>query len=211
MTDREARRFTAFVVEKDRAGFSVPKYEHKLGIHGSPTGQPVFEDVRVPHENVIGEVGRGMRVALGTLERTRLGAAAQAVGIAQGALDYAVGYAKERVAFGKPIIELQGLQFKLADMQTRTAAARELLYKACALADRDDPQLALYSSMAKLFASDTAMAVTVEAVQVLGGYGYVERVPGRADDARRQDHPDLRGHERDPARRDRPAARALEA
>jgi alkylation response protein AidB-like acyl-CoA dehydrogenase len=177
VTDRDARRFTAFVVEKDRPGFSVPKFEHKLGIHGSPTGQPVFEDVRVPQENVIGEVGRGLAVALATLERTRLGAAAQAVGIAQGALDYAVRYAKERTAFGKPIIELQGLQFKLADMQTRTAAARELLYKACALADRDDPQLALFSSMAKLFASDTAMEVTVEAVQVLGGYGYVSDYP----------------------------------
>jgi acyl-CoA dehydrogenase len=177
VTDRDARRFTAFVVERERAGFSVPKFEHKLGIHGSPTGQPVFEDVRVPHENVIGEVGRGLGVALATLERTRLGAAAQAVGIAQGALDYAVGYARERVAFGRPIIELQGLQFKLADMQTRTAAARELLYKACALADRDDPQLALYSSMAKLFASDAAMDVTVEAVQVLGGYGYVNEYP----------------------------------
>jgi alkylation response protein AidB-like acyl-CoA dehydrogenase len=177
VTDRDARRSTAFVVERDRPGFSVPKYEHKLGIHGSPTGQPVFEDVRVPHENVIGEVGRGLSVALGTLERTRLGAAAQAVGIAQGALDYAISYAKERIAFGKPIIELQGLQFKLADMQTRTAAARELLYKACALADRDDPQLSLYSSMAKLFASDAAMDVTVEAVQVLGGYGYVTEYP----------------------------------
>jgi alkylation response protein AidB-like acyl-CoA dehydrogenase len=177
VTDREARRITAFVVEKDRPGFSVPKYEHKLGIHGSPTGTPVFEDVRVPQENVIGEVGRGLGVALGTLERTRLGAAAQAVGIAQGAIDYALAYAKERIAFGKPILELQGLQFKLADMQTRTAAARELLYKACALADRGDPQLALYSSMAKLFASDTAMDVTVEAVQVLGGYGYVNEYP----------------------------------
>ena len=165
------------MVEQDRPGFSVPKYEHKLGIHGSPTGQPVFEDVRVPPENVIGDVGRGLAVALGTLERTRLGAAAQAVGIAQGALDHAVAYAKERIAFGKPIIELQGLQFKLADMQTRTAAARELLYKACALADRDDPQLPLYSSMAKLFASDAAMDVTVEAVQVLGGYGYVTDYP----------------------------------
>jgi alkylation response protein AidB-like acyl-CoA dehydrogenase len=177
VTDRETRRFTAFVVERDREGFSVPKFEHKLGIHGSPTGQPVFEDVRVPASNVIGEVGRGLGVALATLERTRLGAAAQAVGIAQGALDYAVSYAKQRIAFGKPIIELQGLQFKLADMQTRTAAARELLYKACALADRDDPQLALYSSMAKLFASDAAMDVTVEAVQVLGGYGYVSDYP----------------------------------
>jgi alkylation response protein AidB-like acyl-CoA dehydrogenase len=176
-TDRENRRMTAFVVEKDRPGFSVPKYEHKLGIHGSPTGQPVFEDVRVPQENVIGEVGRGMAVALGTLERTRLGAAAQAVGIAQGAIDYAVGYAKERTAFGKPIIELQGLQFKLADMQTRTAAARELLYKACTKMDRGESDKAMYSSMAKLFASDTAMYVTVEAVQVLGGYGYVTEYP----------------------------------
>jgi alkylation response protein AidB-like acyl-CoA dehydrogenase len=176
-TDRENRRATAFVVEKDAEGFSVPKYEHKLGIHGSPTGQPVFEDVRVPEENVIGEVGRGMAVALGTLERTRLGAAAQAVGIAQGATDYANDYAKERQVGGKPINELQGIQFKLADMQTKTAAARELLYKACAMADRDDPQLGMYSSMAKLFASDAAMEVTVEAVQVLGGYGYVNEYP----------------------------------
>ena len=177
VTDRAGRRSTAFVVERDRPGFSVPKFEHKLGIKGSPTGQPVFEDVRVPHENVVGEVGRGLAVALGTLERTRLGAAAQAVGIAQGALDHAVAYAKERIAFGRPIVELQGLQFKLADMQTRTAAARELLYKASALADRGDPQLPLYTSMAKLFASDTAMDVAVEAVQVLGGYGYVNEHP----------------------------------
>jgi alkylation response protein AidB-like acyl-CoA dehydrogenase len=177
VTDREERRQSAFVVEKDRAGFSVPKFEHKLGIHGSPTGQPVFEDVRVPAENVIGEVDRGLSIALATLERTRLGAAAQAVGIAQGATDYANQYAKERTAFGKPINRLQGIQFKLADMQTKTAAARELLYKACGMADRDDPQLGMYTSMAKLFASDTAMEVTVEAVQVLGGYGYVNEYP----------------------------------
>src|SRR6188768_1927707 len=173
VTDRENRRITAFVVEKDRPGFSIANLEHKLGIKGSPTGSPVFEDVRVPQENVIGEVGRGLSVALGTLERTRLGAAAQAVGIAQGAIDYAVRYAKERIAFGKPIIELQGIQFKLADMATRTAAARELLYTACAKIDRGDPDKAQYSSMAKLFASDTAMEVTIEGVQVLGGYGYV--------------------------------------
>ena len=177
VTDREAGRVSAFVVEKDREGFSVPKFEHKLGIHGSPTGQPVFEDVRVPASHVIGEVGRGMGVALGTLERTRLGAAAQAVGIAQGAIDYANAYAKERTAFGKPINELQGIQFKLADMQTKTAAARELLYKACAMADRKEAGLGMYTSMAKLFASDTAMEVTVEAVQVLGGYGYVTEYP----------------------------------
>jgi acyl-CoA dehydrogenase len=177
VTDRESRRISAFVVEKDMPGFSVPKLEHKLGIKGSPTGTPVFQDVRVPAENMIGEEGRGLRVALTTLERTRLGAAAQAVGIAQGAIDFAVAYAKERVAFGGPIIDLQGIQFKLADMQTKTAAARELLYKACAMADRGDPQLGLYSSMAKLFASDSAMDVTVEAVQVLGGYGYVTEYP----------------------------------
>ena len=177
VTDRENRRITAFVVEKDRSGFSVPKYEHKLGIHGSPTGQPLLQDVRVPAANVIGEVGRGLAVALGTLERTRLGAAAQAVGIAQGATDYAIQYAKERLAFGRPIIELQGLQFKIADMQTRTAAARELLYKACAKMDRNEADKALYSSMAKLFASDAAMDVTVDAVQVLGGYGYVTEYP----------------------------------
>ena len=176
-TDRESNRITAFVVESDRDGFDAGKLEHKLGIRGSPTGQPSFTDVRVPEENVIGEVGRGLSVALGTLERTRLGAAAQAVGIAQGAIDYAVGYANERIAFGKPIIEMQGLQFKLADMQTRTAAARELLYKACAMADRSEPDLGSYTSMAKLFASDTAMYVTVEAVQVLGGYGYVNEYP----------------------------------
>jgi alkylation response protein AidB-like acyl-CoA dehydrogenase len=179
VTDREQRRATGFVVESDREGFSIGGYEHKLGIRGSPTGSPLFDGVRVPTENVIGEVGRGMRVALGTLERTRLGAAAQAVGIAQGATDYAVKYAKERVVFDKPIIELQGIQFKLADMQTGTAAARELLYKACTLVDQDQPprDLGMWTSMAKLFASDNAMRVTVDAVQVLGGYGYVNDYP----------------------------------
>ncbi len=177
VSDRENRRMTAFVVEADRPGFSVGKLEHKLGIRASPTGQPIFEDVRVPAANVIGDAGKGLSVALGTLERTRLGAAAQAVGIAQGATDYAVAYARERRQFGKPINEFQAIQFKLADMETRTAAARELLYKACALADRQDPQRGKYSSMAKVFCSDTAMAVTVEAVQVLGGYGYVKEYP----------------------------------
>src|SRR5205807_8542633 len=120
-------------------------------------------DVRVPADNLIGAEGKGLSVALATLERTRLGAGAQAVGIAQGATDYASQYAKQRVAFANPIFELQAIQFKLAEMETRTAAARELLYKACAMADRDEPGLGKYSSMAKLFASDTAMYVTVEA------------------------------------------------
>jgi len=177
VTDREQRRMTAFVVESDRPGFSVGKLEHKLGIRASPTGQPIFEGVRVPESNVIGEVGKGLSVALATLEKTRLGAAAQAVGIAQGATDYAVAYARERKQFGKAINEFQGISFKLADMETRTAAARELLYKACAMADQRHPERAKYSSMAKVFCSDTAMAVTVEAVQVLGGYGYVKEYP----------------------------------
>jgi acyl-CoA dehydrogenase len=177
VTDREQRRISAFVVEADRPGFSVGKLEHKLGIRASPTGQPIYEDVRVPEGNLIGEAGRGLSVALGTLERTRLGAAAQAVGIAQGATDYAVAYARERRQFGKAINEFQGIQFKLADMETGTAAARELLYKACAMADQHHPQRAKYSSMAKVFCSDNAMAVTVDAIQVLGGYGYVKEYP----------------------------------
>jgi alkylation response protein AidB-like acyl-CoA dehydrogenase len=177
VSEKETRRLSAFVVEADRPGFSVGKLEHKLGIRASPTGQPIFDEVRVPEENMIGEVGKGLSVALGTLERTRLGAAAQAVGIAQGATDYAVGYARERKQFGKPINEFQGIQFKLADMETRTAAARELLYKACAMADQWHPLRAKYSSMAKVFCSDTAMAVTIDAVQVLGGYGYVKEYP----------------------------------
>ena len=176
-TDRENNRSSAFIVEADRAGFDPGALEHKLGIKASPTGSPSFTDVRVPAENLIGREGKGLSIALATLERTRLGAAAQAVGIAQGATDYAAGYARERIAFGRPINQLQGIQFKLADMETRTAAARELLYKACAKADRNEPDLGKYSSMAKLFASDTAMAVTIEAIQVLGGYGYVNEYP----------------------------------
>jgi alkylation response protein AidB-like acyl-CoA dehydrogenase len=179
-TDRQAARsrgISAFVVEADRPGFSVGKLEHKLGIKGSPTGQPIFEDVRVPAANLLGEEGKGMQIALGTLDRSRLGVAAQAVGLAQGATDYAAAYAAERRQFGRAINEFQGIQFKLADMETRTAAARELLYRACAKVDRGEADMGKYSAMAKLFASDTAMAVTTEAVQVLGGYGYVSEYP----------------------------------
>jgi alkylation response protein AidB-like acyl-CoA dehydrogenase len=180
VTDRDvghSRGITAFVVEADRPGFSVGKLEHKLGIRGSPTGQPIFDSVRVPNENVIGEVGEGFKVAMGTLDRSRLGVAAQALGIAQGATDYAASYAAERKQFGKPINSFQAIQFKLADMETQCAAARELLYQACAKIDRGDRDLGKYSAMAKLFCSDTAMSVTVEAVQVLGGYGYVKEYP----------------------------------
>jgi alkylation response protein AidB-like acyl-CoA dehydrogenase len=180
VTDKDAghsQGITAFVVEADRPGFSVGKLEHKLGIRGSPTGQPIFEDVRVPAENLIGDEGEGFKVAMGTLDHSRLGVAAQALGIAQGATDYAAAYAKERRQFGKPIAAFQGIQFKLADMETQCAAGRELLYKACAKVDRGEPDMGKYSAMAKLFNSDNAMSVTVEAIQVLGGYGYVKEYP----------------------------------
>ncbi len=180
VTDREAghsRGITAFVVEADRPGFSVGKLEHKLGIRGSPTGQPIFDGVRVPDENRIGDVDRGFRVALGTLDHSRLGVAAQALGIAQGATDYAAAYARERRQFGQPINAFQAIQFKLADMETQCAAGRELLYQACAKIDRGDRDVGKYSAMAKLFCSDVAMKVTVEAIQVLGGYGYVKEYP----------------------------------
>jgi alkylation response protein AidB-like acyl-CoA dehydrogenase len=180
VTDAEAGQshgISTFVVEADRPGFSVGKLEHKLGIRGSPTGQPIFDDVRVPSANLIGDVGTGFKVAMASLDHSRLGVAAQALGIAQGATDYAAAYARERRQFGKPIAAFQGIQFKLADMETQCAAARELLYKACAKVDRRERDLGKYSAMAKLFCSDVAMKVTVEAVQVLGGYGYVKDYP----------------------------------
>jgi alkylation response protein AidB-like acyl-CoA dehydrogenase len=180
VTDPQAahsRGITAFVVEADRPGFSVGKLEHKLGIRGSPTGQPIFDGVRVPAGNLVGEVGQGFKVAMATLDRSRLGVAAQALGIAQGATDYAASYARERKQFGKAINSFQAIQFKLADMETQCAAGRELLYQGCAKVDRGDPDIGKYSAMAKLFCSDVAMAVTVEAVQVLGGYGYVDEYP----------------------------------
>ncbi|MGZ4327881.1 MAG: acyl-CoA dehydrogenase family protein [Solirubrobacteraceae bacterium] len=180
VTDPQAshsRGITAFVVEADRPGFSVGKLEHKLGIRGSPTGQPIFDEVRVPQENVVGDVNRGFKVAMATLDHSRLGVAAQALGIAQGATDYAAAYARERKQFGQPINSFQAIQFKLADMETQSAAARELLYQACAKIDRGDADVGKYSAMAKLFCSDVAMRVTVEAVQVLGGYGYVKEYP----------------------------------
>jgi len=168
---------SCLIVEADRPGFSVGKLEHKMGIRGSPTGQPIFDGVRVPPENLVGEEGQGFKVALSTLDRSRLGVAAQAVGIAQGATDFAAAYAKERRQFGRPIASFQGIQFKLAEMETHTAAARELLYQACAKVDAGERDIGKYSAMAKLFASDTAMWVTTEAVQVLGGYGYVNEYP----------------------------------
>jgi len=156
----------------------VPKYEHKMGLRGSPTGEVVLDDVRVPVGNRIGEEGQGFMIAMHTLDRSRPTIGAQAVGIAQGAIDYATGYMLQRKAFGQPIADFQGLRFMLADMAMRTEAARALVYRACAMAD-DDPtgELTRFGAMAKAFASDTAMAVTVDAVQLLGGYGYTKDFP----------------------------------
>jgi alkylation response protein AidB-like acyl-CoA dehydrogenase len=176
--DAGARGVSAFVVERD-FGLQVGKLERKMGMHGSPTGEVILDDVRVPAANLLGEEGQGFMIAMHTLDRSRPSIAAQALGIAQGALDYAVGYVKERKAFGKPIAEFQGLQFMLADMATRVEAARALTYRACAIVDEGDPSGELNSAgaMAKAFASDVAMEVTTNAVQLLGGNGYTSDFP----------------------------------
>ena len=172
------RGISAFVVEKGW-GVQVAKLEHKLGVRGSPTAQLVFDDVRVPAENLIGEEGRGFYYAMHTLDRSRPTIGAQAVGIAQGALDCAVGYMKERRTFGRPLADNQGLQWMVADAAMKIEAARGLVYRACALVDQGDPddQLSMFGAMAKCFASDVAMQVTTDAVQLLGGYGYTTDFP----------------------------------
>jgi alkylation response protein AidB-like acyl-CoA dehydrogenase len=175
--DRHAG-ITAFLVEAEW-GIVVDKLEHKLGITGSPTGVIRLDEVRVPDTHRLGEVGEGFKVAMHTLDRSRPTIGAQAVGIAQGALDYAVGYMQERHTFGRPIGANQGLQWMAADCAMRIEAARGLVYKACATADEDDPhgELSSLGAMAKCFASDVAMQVTTDAVQLLGGYGYTKEFP----------------------------------
>jgi alkylation response protein AidB-like acyl-CoA dehydrogenase len=175
--EKAANGISAFVVHKDDPGFSVGTKERKLGIHGSPTCEIYFEDCLVPADRMIGEPGTGFKTALRTLDHTRLAIGAQALGIAQGALDASLGYVKQRRQFGQRIADFQGIQFKLADMAMRIEAARHLVYAAAARAERDEPDLAFTSSAAKVFASDTAMAVTVEAVQLFGGYGYTKDFP----------------------------------
>ena len=171
------RNLSCFVVETDRPGFSVSRVEHKMGIRGSPTAELQFDGVRVPDSNRIGAEGEGFAIAMSTFERSRPGIAAQAVGIAQGALEFAAHYAKERVQFGKPIAEQQMVQGLLADMDASTEAARQLLYAACAAIEAGDGDAARWASVCKLVAGDTAMRVTTDAVQVLGGYGYIEDFP----------------------------------
>jgi alkylation response protein AidB-like acyl-CoA dehydrogenase len=175
--DKGPNGISAFVVEKSDPGFTFGAPEKKLGIKGSPTRELYFDDVRLPANRIIGEPGTGFKTALATLDHTRVTIAAQALGIAQGALDYAVGYAKERKQFGKAIADFQGLQFLLADMAIQIEAARSLTYRAAAASERSDADLTLISAAAKCYASDIAMAVTTDAVQVLGGYGYTKDYP----------------------------------
>ncbi len=171
------RGISAFIVERDFPGFSVGRVEDKMGIRGSQTAELIFTDCEVPAENILGREGDGFKIAMGTLDRTRPGIGSQAVGIAQGALDLAVEYAKQRVQFDKPIAEFQGIQFMLADMATKVEAARLLVYNVAEMIDRGEKNFSKYSSMAKLFASDIAMEVTNDAIQVLGGYGYITEYP----------------------------------
>ncbi|MGZ3663149.1 MAG: acyl-CoA dehydrogenase family protein [Ktedonobacterales bacterium] len=179
VTDPSAgtRGISAFVVEADRPGFRLGKVENKMGIRGSQTGELVFEDCEIPAENLLGHEGDGFKIALATLDRTRPGIAAQALGIAQGALDFAVQYAKQRVQFGKPISENQGVQFMLADMDIKVEAARRLIYHVGELMDSGSARFSRESAIAKTFASDMAMEVTNDAIQVLGGYGYMKEFP----------------------------------
>jgi len=175
--ERRTHGMTAFVVEKDDEGLSFGAPEKKLGIKGSPTREVYFDDVRIPGDRLVGEEGAGFEIAMRTLDHTRVTIAAQAVGVAQGALDHALGYAAERKQFGKPIADFQGLQFMLADMGMKVEAARQLTYAAAGRSERGDKDLTFFGAAAKCFASDVAMEVTTNAVQVLGGYGYTRDYP----------------------------------
>ncbi|GAB3992431.1 acyl-CoA dehydrogenase family protein [Nocardioides marmoraquaticus] len=180
VTDADKRTrggISAFVVERSDEGVSFGAPEKKLGIKGSPTREVYLDQVRIPGDRIIGEVGTGFATAMRTLDHTRITIAAQAVGIAQGALDHALGYAQEREQFGKKIADFQGLQFLLADMGIKVEAARQLTYAAAGRSERGDKDLTFFGAAAKAFASDTAMQVTTDAVQVLGGYGYTRDYP----------------------------------
>jgi alkylation response protein AidB-like acyl-CoA dehydrogenase len=180
VTDPQGRRganVTAFVVEKDDEGFGFGALEKKLGIKGSPTRELHLDGVRIPGDRVVGRVGDGLKIALQTLDHTRITIGAQAVGIAQGALDQALAYVKERSQFGKAIAEFQGIQFMLADMAMTLEAARQMVYVAAARSERDAADLTFFGAAAKCYASDVAMRVTTDAVQLLGGAGYTRDFP----------------------------------
>jgi alkylation response protein AidB-like acyl-CoA dehydrogenase len=172
-----SRGISAFVVEKGDPGFSFGAPERKLGIKGSPTRDLIFDDVPIPADRVVGDEGAGLKIALRTLDHTRITIGAQAVGIAQGALDAALGYVKQRHQFGKAIADFQGIQFMLADMAMRLEAARQLVYLAAAKSERDEADLGYFGAAAKCVASDAAMAITTDAVQLLGGAGYTRDFP----------------------------------
>ncbi len=176
---RTGDSISAFMVEKDAPGFSVARIEPKMGIKGSTTGELLFEGCRVPADAIVGDEGTGFRTAMRVLDRSRPGIGAQALGIAQAALDYALRYAEDRETFGKPLADHQGIQFMLADMAVKVEASRGLLYDVGVMLDQgiDGPELTRASAMAKLMCSDTAMSVTTDAVQILGGYGYIEEYP----------------------------------
>ena len=178
MTDKTqgTRGISAFIMEKDTPGFTIGKKEKKLGIRGSSTCELIFNHVRIPQTNLLGTEGMGFKIAMGTLDGGRIGIAAQALGIAQGAIDEALAYVKQRKQFGKPIAAFQNTQFVLADMQMKTEATRLLVYRAALAKDSGKPY-SNEAAMAKLFASETAMEVTTKAVQLLGGYGYTREYP----------------------------------
>jgi alkylation response protein AidB-like acyl-CoA dehydrogenase len=179
VTDPAARSkgISAFVVEREDAGVGFGAPEHKLGIKGSPTREVYFDNVRIPADRLIGAEGDGFRTAMRTLDHTRVTIAAQAVGIASGALDYALGYIKERKQFGRPIADFQGIQFMVADMGMKLETARQMTYVAAAKSERGDADLTFFGAAAKCFASDAAMEITTDAVQLLGGYGYTRDYP----------------------------------
>ena len=175
--DARSRGISAFIVEKGDEGFTFGELEKKLGIKGSPTRELYLDNVRIPGDRLIGTQGEGFKLALRTLDHTRVTIAAQAIGIAQGALDYAATYIKERKQFGKAIAEFQGLQFMLADMGMKLEAARQITYTAAAKSERGDDDVTYFGAAAKCFASDVAMEITTDAVQLLGGYGYSKEYP----------------------------------
>ena len=179
MTDKSKGNhgISAFIVEKDFPGFSIGKHEKKMGIRGSATSDLIFEDCIVPKENLLGKEGKGFKIAMGTLDGGRVGVAAQALGIGEGAIDEAIAYTKERVQFGKRISQFQNTQFQLADMKARADAAQLLVYRAACAKDDGDLKCGFYSSMAKLVAAEMASDVTRRAVQLFGGYGYTREYP----------------------------------
>jgi alkylation response protein AidB-like acyl-CoA dehydrogenase len=177
VTDPAARRVSALVVEKDEPGLSFGQPEDKMGLRGSPTAEVYFEDVRVPDNRLVGGEGDGLPIALNALDHSRVSIAAQAVGLAQGALDYAAGYLRDRRQFGRAVADFQGLRFMVATMAMKLEAARQLTYAAASRSQARDPSLRYFASAAKCFASDVAMEITTDAVQLLGGNGYIKAHP----------------------------------